>query len=733
MPAQRLSILSASHLEYAVPIDPGGIDLPRSARPRPGGIPVLVTLLAATIIGGTYVLRTLGGNPRHSSYVRLPILDDAGKPMADAESAALTHVVLQLDRNPGGGAWAGAAAPWDHVPAFTLFDDGRVVYQHNRNSSGGWIRQAKLTSYKSAALVAAFDATDKSSLELLPEGAPCPAAAGCPDAYAVVRYRRDGRLLTAIVPEEQLDMGNSWPAVELLENWTAADPQPLDVRHAVVIDPPPYGGWSMGDAGSQQEGRWPIARLAPPPAVYEARALMDVADERDFLAGAMPWPLRPNEQDQFADAGVVPTLADALYAPLVRHFVRDEPLSGSNVAPLAERNFDAMIVPWIYPEGDLDLVTAVERVETARSVAASANTRPVSSAPEVSPEEMRLSALMHDVESRVLSGVRLQVEQPAYEPQTNWPDDSAPWGHVPFFTLFDDGWVVRSWPGNMTGGGVYRYHITPAEADGLVQQILGAGVGRLPLFEHSALALSSIERSPPWLVVRYRDGDALVTASSAAPDDGWLEPFEDDEQAQQRARATEQARGALDNTASSVNEVVLTWGFTRTLEAVIPTHVVAHRRPAADVRPRIDVSQGHNPNRLLAQAQSALRLTWPGNTPASWPAIVDGATLTALTASFHDAANGIDQQAMAQAWMAEGYPGPTGDADLLATNGITPRLTGSHAWHVSIARDRTEPSDPLYVTFVPWIYPDAALDAADIEAVATVEDAARAATKRTLP
>jgi len=60
----------------------------------------------------------------------------------------------------------------------------------------------------------------------------------------------------------------------------------------------------------------------------------------------------------------------------------------------------------------------------------------------VSPEEQALEDLLADVSARAMEHVLLQLDHEPTYPSTTWPDMRTPWGHVPEFTLFDDGTVV---------------------------------------------------------------------------------------------------------------------------------------------------------------------------------------------------------------------------------------------------------------------------------------------------
>jgi len=94
-------------------------------------------------------------------------------------------------------------------------------------------------------------------------------------------------------------------------------------------------------------------------------------------------------------------------------------------------------------------------------------------------EEEVLAALIEVAREKALEHVVLQLDREAWSGGGSWPDQMSPWGHVPEFTLFDDGTVVYL--------GAYGFetwvplvaHLDAEEADRLVEEVVALGFDRL--------------------------------------------------------------------------------------------------------------------------------------------------------------------------------------------------------------------------------------------------------------
>lgn len=94
------------------------------------------------------------------------------------------------------------------------------------------------------------------------------------------------------------------------------------------------------------------------------------------------------------------------------------------------------------------------------------------------PQDEAFAATLAEVWQPALEHVVLQLD---YEPMWTdaWPDYQTPWGHVPQFTLFDDGTAIYlgDEPGRETA--IYVANIDPTESTAILGQVAGLGFDSL--------------------------------------------------------------------------------------------------------------------------------------------------------------------------------------------------------------------------------------------------------------
>lgn len=335
---------------------------PSGSRSPRAGLPMLIALLSVTALAAGIVTRMFPSLPTRQAVgpgERLleEVIVDEFAIMAEAK--ALEHVVLQLDLQRD-CPWPDCTVPWGHVPTFTLFDDGQVVYTGTGDFPRYLVQRGMALPEEWAPLlqqVSALIDESMSPLSRLSPTTPCPASGGCRGADVIVRIRREGRLETYAASEgsDPVTVDAFEAIVERIQGW----PPPIDRQ---VFMPNMETVWDVS-ASAADANAYP----APPPPHSDMSyfAETQLPSEQfpvmvEMGRGTQLHDLDANGRavDDGTDADTFPSAFDNgfpeayWYRPEGHWLMR--PVFDRGGIPSAKEPMKLAVVPWIYPSANVD-------------------------------------------------------------------------------------------------------------------------------------------------------------------------------------------------------------------------------------------------------------------------------------------------------------------------------------------------------------------------------------------
>ncbi len=335
---------------------------PNGSRSPRAGLPMLIALLSVTALAAGIVTRMFPSLPTRQAVgpgerlLEEVIVDEFA---IKAEAKALEHVVLQLDLQRD-CPWPDCTVPWGHVPTFTLFDDGQVVYTGTGDFPRYLVQRGMALPEEWTPLlqqVSALIDASMSPLSRLSPTTPCPASGGCRGADVIVRIRREGRLETYAASEgsDPVTVDAFEAIVERIQGW----PPPIDRQvftpnmetvwdvtggaadaYAYPAPPPPYNDMSYFSETQLPSEQFPVM-------VEMGRG----TQLHDFDANA-------RGVDDGTDADTFPSAYDNgvpeayWYRPEGHWLMR--PVFDRGGVPIAKEPMKLAVVPWIYPSANVD-------------------------------------------------------------------------------------------------------------------------------------------------------------------------------------------------------------------------------------------------------------------------------------------------------------------------------------------------------------------------------------------